>query len=333
MVSGEQARRDTSRSERIGTTAATPTRKRIGFRRRLPETRPVGSPTNAAGREKPVLGIAAILASTALFPLSDTAAKLLTERLPPLEVAWLRYLVFVVMTLPVLLRGRAALLTRRPGLQLGRAAASVASTAIAILSFSFLPVAEATAIGFVAPVIVTGMAAVFLAEPVGLRRWIAAAVGLAGVAIMVRPGSSAFQLASMIPLLGSVASATAIVVTRMARDERPDTTLFYSAVLGLAALSVMVPFQWRTPDWNEVAVGGVVGFFAAVASLMQVFAYRCAPASVLQPFSYSQLIWAGGLGFAAFGTVPGTSMLLGAVVVAGSGIYTAWRETAGRRSR
>jgi drug/metabolite transporter (DMT)-like permease len=292
----------------------------------------VQAASRRTGNERPLVGILAMLLCTALFPISDTTAKILTADLPSLEVAWLRYAAFLIMTLPVLLRGRSALATRRPGLQFGRALASAASTAIAILSFGFLPVAESTAIGFVAPVIVTAMAAMFLGETVGLRRWIAAAVGLVGVAVIVQPGSSAFQLVSLIPLCGSLASATSTITTRMARDERPDTTLFWSAIIGFIVLSGTVVFVWKTPSWNDVAIGGIVGFFATLASLMQVFAYRHAPASLLQPFSYSQLIWAGALGFAAFGTVPGPAMLGGAAIIAASGIYTAWREAVRSRT-
>lgn len=280
----------------------------------------------AAAPERTLVGILALLACTALFPVSDTAAKILTAGLPPLEVAWLRYFVFVVMTVPLLLRGRAVLATERPRLQIWRAIASASSTAIAILSFGFLPVAESTAIGFVAPVIVTGMAALFLGEKVGVRRWAAALVGLVGVTIIVEPGTSAFQLASLIPLCGSFASAASTVTTRMARSERPDTTLLYSAVIGFAVITVLVIFHWQTPTWPQVAIGGIVGFFATLASLMQVFAYRHAPASLLAPFSYTQLIWASAFGFVAFGSVPGPAMLCGASLIAASGIYTAWRE-------
>ena len=315
------------RSPRHAPGAARPIGDASSRRRHLALVPKIAVEGRAVGTERPVVGILAMLLCTALFPISDTAAKMLTVDLPPLEVAWLRYLVFLIMTLPVLVRGRSALATRRPAVQFGRALASAASTAVAILSFAFLPVAESTAIGFVAPVIVTAMAAVFLRESVGIRRWIAAAVGLVGVAIIVQPGSSAFQLASLIPLFGSLASATSTITTRMARDERPDTTLFYSAIIGFLVLSGMVVFVWKTPSWNDVAIGGIVGLFATLASLMQVFAYRHAPASLLQPFSYSQLIWAGALGFAVFGTVPGPAMLGGAAIIAASGIYTAWRET------
>ncbi len=322
------------RSPRHAPGAARPIVDASSRRRHLAVVPTMAVETRAVGAERPLLGIVAMLLCTALFPISDTASKILTADLPSLEVAWLRYVVFLVMTLPVLMRGRGALATRRPGLQIGRGLASAASTAIAILSFGFLPVAESTAIGFVAPVIVTAMAAIFLGETVGIRRWIAAAVGLVGVAVIVQPGSSAFQLASLIPLCGSLASATSTITTRMARDERPDTTLFWSAIIGFIVLSGMVVFVWKTPSWNDVAIGGIVGFFATLASLMQVFAYRHAPASLLQPFSYSQLIWAGTLGFAVFGTVPGPAMLGGAAIIAASGIYTAWREAVrGRADR
>lgn len=276
--------------------------------------------------ERTLVGVLALLACTALFPISDTAAKLLTTSMPPVEVAWLRYLVFLIMTAPALLRGRAMLATERPKLQFARALASALSTVIAIVSFGFLPVAETTAIGFLAPVLVTGMAFLFLGEKVGPRRWIAAVLGLVGVAIIVQPGSSTFQAASLIPLCGSLAGASSSILTRMAKDERPDTTLFYSAIIGFAILSMLVAFQWHTPTWQQVAIGGFVGFFATLASLMQVFAYRNASASLLQPFSYSQLIWAAALGYVAFGAVPGPAMFLGASIIAASGIYTAWRE-------
>ena len=150
--------------------------------------------------------------------------------------------------------------------------------------------------------------------------------------MIVEPGGSTFEIASFIPLFGSVASALAVIGTRLAKDERPETTLFYSAVTGFAVISVLAAFAWQTPTWNQVAVGGIVGFFATLASLMQIFAYRNAPASLLAPFSYSQLVWAAALGYLAFGTVPGPSMLLGTAIIAASGIYTAWREAVRTRT-
>ena len=211
--------------------------------------------------------------------------------------------------------------------------ASAASTVLFIVAFGVMPVANATAIGFLAPVVVTAMAALFLREKVGVRRWSAALVGLAGVMVIVQPGSGTFQVSSFIPLFGSVASAMAVIGTRLAKDERPETTLFYSAVTGFAVISVLAAFTWQTPSWNQVAIGGIVGFFATLASLMQIFAYRNAPASAPRahsaiPSSYGPR----GLAIFAFGTIPGPSMLLGAAIIAASGIYTAWREAVRARA-
>lgn len=300
---------------------------RIGGRPQNARSRALPVPVATAKPDRSLAGILALLVSVALFPVSDIASKMLTATLPGIEVAWMRYLVFVVMTVPLLLRDRSLLRTTRPGLLAGRAVASAASTALFIVAFGMMPVANATAIGFLAPVVVTAMAAVFLREKVGVRRWSAALVGLVGVIVIVQPGGSSFTLASFVPLCGSVASALAVIGTRLARHERPETTMLYQAVVGFAVVTVLAAFDFHMPSWNEVAIGCISGFFATLASLMQVFAYRHAPASLLSPFTYTQLLWAAGLGFMAFGTVPGPSMLAGAAIITVSGIYTAWRET------
>ncbi len=288
---------------------------------------PVSPTAPAAKPERTLVGILALLASVALFPVSDIASKMLTATLPGIEVAWMRYLVFVVMTVPLLLRDRSLLRTKRPGILAGRAVASAASTALFIVAFGMMPVANATAIGFLAPVVVTALAALVLRERVGLRRWSAALVGLLGVLVIVQPGGGSFTPASLVPLLGSIASASAVIGTRLVRDERPETTMLYQAVVGFVVVTALAAFDVHWPTWNEVAIGCIGGFFATLASLMQVFAYRHAPASLLSPFTYTQLLWAAGLGFMAFGTVPGPSMLAGAAIITASGIYTAWRET------
>ncbi len=315
----EPSRRDATRPARDADRGQRPPVPRA-----LP--RPAPAPAVARKPERAVVGIVALLASAALFPVSDNASKMLTASLPGLEVAWMRYLVLIVMTVPLLLRDRSLLRAARPGMLAGRAVASAASTVLFIMAFGMMPVADATAIGFMAPVVVTAMAALLLREKVGPRRWAAALVGFAGVMVIVQPGGSSFTLASLVPLVGSVASASATIGTRLARDERPETTMLYQAVIGFAVVSVLAAFDWHMPTWNQVAIGCISGFFATVASLMQVFAYRHAPASMLSPFTYAQLLWAAGLGYLAFGTMPGPAMLLGAAIIAASGIYTAWRE-------
>jgi drug/metabolite transporter (DMT)-like permease len=273
-----------------------------------------------------------MLATTLLFPISDVASKYLTLSLPPIEIAWLRYMVYVLMVLPMFCAGPGKVVeTTRLGLQIARGVIGGLSTAVVMVSFSFLPVAEATSIGFVAPVFVTALAMILLKEKVGLRRWIAALVGLIGVMIIVRPGGATFQAASLIPLAGAAISAFSTIATRMMKAERSRTTMFYSAVSGTIVLTIPTLFSWVTPGWSILPFVLISGGFATLANLTQIFAYRHASASLLVPFSYSQLVWASAFGYLVFGNVPTLAMFIGAGVIAASGIYTANRERIRRK--
>jgi drug/metabolite transporter (DMT)-like permease len=168
---------------------------------------------------------------------------------------------------------------------------------------------------------------VFLGETVGWRRWSAAAVGLVGVLIVVRPGTGAFQLASIFPLLAALSWAGAVIVTRkMAGADDATTTLAYSAVVGLVVLTAFLPLGWVTPGWREIGLGIALGILSTVGHLFVVLAYRRASASVVAPFSYFQLIVSGTLAFLVFGAVPDRWTFVGAAVIAASGLYTAHRE-------
>ena len=293
-----------------------------------PDLADAGVPASGtlATRDRTLLGILAILASTASFPLSDLAAQSLMPALPPLEVAWLRYLVFFTAALPLLCRGRRALVAARPGLQVLRGVASALSTLAAILSFKFLPVAETTAISFVAPVIVTALAVLLLGEKVGPRRWGAAFAALAGVFIVVQPGGDSFRPAALIPLAGAVASAVAVIGTRLNREDSSSATILYSTAVGTLMLTGLVLFDFKMPDQAQVRTILVVGGFGTLGSLMQVVAYRFAPASLLAPFTFTQLLWASGFSFLFLGTAPSLGMMVGGSVIAASALYTAYRE-------
>lgn len=276
--------------------------------------------------DRTVLGIVAILASTVCYPLSDLAAQSLTQSLPPLEVAWLRYLVFVLAVLPLVARAPHHLRTARPGLQLLRGTASTVSTLAAIVAFSFLPVAEATAIIFVYPVMVTALAVLLLGETAGPWRWGAALAALGGVLIIVRPGGDAFSPAALVPLGGAAAGAVVVVATRLNRSDAPATTMIYSAGIGFALLSALVVRDWQTPTLAQWSVALAVGAFGTIGTLLQVLAYRMAPAALLSPFTYMQLVWAAGLSTLVLGTAPSGGMVVGGTVIVASAGFTAWRE-------
>ncbi|PVE23575.1 EamA family transporter [Microvirga sp. KLBC 81] len=288
-------------------------------------------PTNepSISRDRPLRGIALMIAALAFFSCSDAASKLMTASLPAVEVAWLRFCAFTFLMLgAATLTGRLHdLQSRRPRLQTLRALGVLGSSVFFIMGLGFLPMAEATAIAFVSPVIVTALSIPILGEVVGWRRWSAVAVGLLGVLIVVRPGTGAFDTAAIFPILSAASWAVALVVTRkMSGSDGPLTSLTYAAIVGLLITSAIVPFGWVTPGWREIGLGFVTGVTSTIAQWLVVLAFQQARASVLAPFSYSQLVWSGLLGYLVFGNVPDEWTLIGAGVIIASGLYTAHRE-------
>ena len=201
-----------------------------------------------------------------------------------------------------------------------RGAALLGSSLFFISGLRFLPIAEASATGFVAPLFVTALSIVFLGEKVGLRRWIATAVGLIGVLIILRPGTGAFHPAAFFPLVSALAWACTLIMTRMmSGTERAITTMTYSSIAGLLILSALVPFVWVTPTWHDIAFGIFIGVASTAGQWIVVLAFRYADASVLAPFSYTQLLWVSVLGFLVFGEVPDVYTITGAAFIVASG--------------
>jgi drug/metabolite transporter (DMT)-like permease len=226
-----------------------------------------------------------------------------------------------------------ALPTNRLGLHLMRGAALLGSSLLFISGLRFLPIAEASATAFVSPLFVTALSIIFLSESVGLRRWLATAVGLIGVLVILRPGSSAFHPAAFFPLASALCWALTLIMTRMlSGKERAITTMTYSSIAGFAILSALVPLVWITPTWHDIFFGVVIGLTSTAGQWIVVLAFRYADASVLAPFSYTQLLWVSILGFLVFGEVPGVWTVTGAAFIVASGLYTAHRERV-RRSQ
>jgi drug/metabolite transporter (DMT)-like permease len=288
-----------------------------------------------ARADRPFRGIALILASTVFLGTSDVTAKYLSTTLPSIEIAWIRFVVFALIMAPAMLPGSPiyALHTHRPGLQVMRGVALLSSSLMFISGLRYLPIAEASATGFVAPLFVTALSIVFLGESVGLRRWLATAVGLVGVVIILRPGTSAFHPAAFFPLISAFGWAGTLIMTRMmSGQERAATIMAYSSIAGACVLSALVPLVWVTPSWHDILFGVLIGVASTAGQWIVVLAFRYADASVLAPFSYAQLLWVGVLGFLVFGEIPDVWTVIGAVFIVGSGLYTAHRERV-RRSQ
>jgi drug/metabolite transporter (DMT)-like permease len=291
----------------------------------LPEEKPA-APARA---DRPLRGIALLLASTVFLGMSDATSKYLSATLPSIEIAWIRFLVFALIMIPAMVPGspRFALRTQRPVLQVMRGMALLGSSLLFISGLRFLPIAEASATSFVSPLFVTALSIFFLGEKVGLRRWLATAVGLVGVMIILRPGTGAFHPAAFFPVVSAFAWACTLIMTRMMSGrERVMVTMTYSSIVGFAVLCALVPFVWVTPSWHDILFGLLIGVASTAGQWIVVLAFRYADASVLAPFSYTQLLWVSVLGFLIFGEVPDIWTITGAVFIVASGLYTAHRE-------
>ena len=282
-------------------------------------------------------GIALMLASIVFFVSLDSAAKILTETLPPLQVAWGRY-VFSVVFLPFLIRPRQlfpAFRTNRPDLQVARSVLLVSITCSFFTAIRYIPLAEAIAIAFAAPFITSVLAIPVLGEKVGIRRWTAITTGFIGVMIVLRPGFEERHWAYFLPLGIAAGMAAYNVLTRLVnRYDSARTSMAYNNVAGAAVMSLVViilPGQWApigTGDWVTLALLGV---FAMSGHFCLILAYRHAPVSALAPFSYSHLVLAMIAGLVVFGEVPDLATLAGVAVIAASGVYVFRREAIARR--
>jgi len=166
-----------------------------------------------------------------------------------------------------------------------------------------------------------------LKEQVGWRRWVAVSIGFVGVLVIIRPGMGVMSAYAVLPVLVALCYALYQVVTRfLARTDDSLTTLFYSSVLGTVGISCIVPFVWKSPDlWGwlfMIACGGLGG----LSHFLLIMALERAPASMLQPITYTQLLWATIIGYVVFGTFPDTWTIVGAGVVVASGLYVVYRE-------
>ncbi|HYH37626.1 MAG TPA: DMT family transporter [Azospirillum sp.] len=294
---------------------------------RLP-TEPSDLAAPSVRRDDPVRGILLVVLAVLFFTCSDAAAKHLSQTLPSLEIAWLRYASFALLVVPVVVRGGPNVLrTDRPLLQILRGLGMLGSAVFFILGLTYLPMAEAAAISYVNPAFVTALSIPFLGERVGIRRWAAVVIGLIGVMIVIRPGSAAFDASAVFPILSAMSWAIGIIVTRrMTGSEDATTTLVWTALTGLVVLSVLLPFNAVMPTPTELAVGLLIGVASTTAQWLLILAYRYGDASVLAPYSYIQLVWSTAAGYLVFSAVPDLWTFAGMAVIVASGVYTAHRE-------
>lgn len=281
-----------------------------------------------AEAETPGLAILMAVLAVALFSASDVLAKMLSETLGSLQIAWIRYSMFSAVALAMLVRaGRSAIRPRRPLLQSLRAVFLLGSATFFVVGLGHLGVAEATAISFVAPAFITALSIPLLGEVVRLRRWAALIVGLTGVLVVVRPGAGAFQPAAVYPLASALCGAVMVIITRrIGADDRTETTLFWSGAIGLLLLTLSAPLWFSSMGGRELGLGALMGLIYVGGQYLLIVAYSRGQASVLAPFSYAQLLIATALGVFIFGATPDALTLGGIGLIILGGGYTLYRE-------
>ena len=287
---------------------------------------------NSAATTQPQIfrGMMMVMTAVAIFSVVDVLSKYLTRSYPVALVVWARYAFHLLLVVVVLgpRYGLALVRTARPGAQILRGLSLTLASILFISALKYMPLAESTAIAFVAPLVVTLMSVLLLKEKVELARWVAVCCGFVGVLIIIRPGSNVFSWAVLLPLGNAVAFAAYQILTRrVAGLESPYVSIFYSGLIGMLLLSATLPYSWVLPkNALDAAAFIVLGMLAGIGHLIQIKAYDHAPASRLAPFGYSQLIWVMLIGFVAFGDFPDGWSLVGIAILVASGIYTATHQ-------
>ncbi len=263
-----------------------------------------------------------------LFTSMDAAVKYLVKHYPVVQVTWGRYFFHMVLLAMVLAR-RVPSLVRTPNLnlQIGRSILLLVTTGLFFTGLRFVPLADASAVMMLTPLIVTALSVPLLREPVGPRRWLGVGIGFCGALIIIRPTGDVVQLASLFPLAAAGTYAFYQISTRYLGGSDPVlTTLLYSAASGAVITSMAVPFFWVWPtpgDWLLLIYTGLCGGFGHFALIK---AFTLAPAAAITPFTYTNMIWATAYGFFIYGDFPDRWTVSGAVLVAASGLYVFFRE-------
>jgi drug/metabolite transporter (DMT)-like permease len=269
--------------------------------------------------------IALFLLGGVFFVTLNAIAKALTPSLGPVMVIWGRFFFHVLLAALLFPRAVIGLFrTRQLGFQLGRSVLLMLSTVCNFLALAYLPLGDVSAIVFTAPIMVAAMAVLWLGERVSLARWAAILAGLAGAAMVIRPGWGAVSPGALLALGCALAYALYQVSTRIVREGEPIVSLLYAGLGGLVLFSLLAPFAWQPPTPGEWLLLAILGGSGAVGHLMVILALQRLEASRLAPFTYIQLVWAMAASWLVFGDIPSGSVLLGAAMIVASGLYIWW---------
>lgn len=280
-----------------------------------------------SGAKHSVWGILLILASGLLLSSHDALSKTLTQFYPVLMLVWVRYCVQTVLVAAMYgpRLGRQLLRTQRPLIQLARGASLVGISLLFFTALHYIPLGEATAVIFLAPLVVIVLSATLLKERISRGVWLSAGAGLLGVLMIVRPGGSLFTPAILLALGAALCFGVYQLLTRaVSYRDHPATSNFLSSAIGTVLLAPLLPWFWQVPSLQDALLMGGLGALATMGHMFLTHAYRFASAATLAPFTYGQIVIAAVLGLIFFRHTPDLGALLGMLVIIASGVALAW---------
>ncbi|WP_047284245.1 DMT family transporter [Pseudomonas protegens] len=288
------------------------------------------SPSPFNGAEHPIKGIALICLAVLLFASHDTLSKYLSAFYPIVMVVWARYVVHTLLMLVVFVprSGFSAVVrTKRPGLQLLRALCLIGTSLLFTTGLRYIPLAEATAVNFLAPLLVTALSVPFLGERVSRAQWLAVLAGFVGGLIVVRPGGALFTPAILLPLGSALCFGFYQLLTRkLSGVDSPTTSNFLTGILNSLVMSALLPFFWSTPTLVHGLFMIGLGTCGMLGHMLLTQAFRHAAPAMLAPFSYGQILFAGLFGYLIFDHTPDQYALVGIAVICLSGLAVAWAQ-------
>ncbi|MEL6282947.1 MAG: DMT family transporter [Pseudomonadota bacterium] len=293
---------------------------------------------DAANADHRVRGVVLMICAMLFIPGIDAIAKLLADRVPAVQISWSRFFFQTLYIAPIILLtiGPAAMRAKNPPVVILRGVLIAAATLFFFTSLRYLPLAEAIAIFFVEPLLLTVLSAIFLRERIGWRRILAVIVGLGGAQLIIQPSFAEVGWPALLPLGAAATFAVYLLLTKtLAASERPLTLHLWAGIAGTGALGiamgvgVVTGVESFTPVWPSAGDWlflALLGAIATAAHFLVVIAFGLAPASLLAPFQYLEIVSATLLGYLIFNDFPGPQTWAGIAIIIGAGGFVLWRE-------
>jgi drug/metabolite transporter (DMT)-like permease len=278
-----------------------------------------------------VWAVLLLASGVTLFGVMDGLAKLLAGEYSIVQVVWARY-AFAVPVILATARPAAwpdLLRCERPALQAARGLLPLLASVTVVVGLGLMPLADATAISFASPLLVVALSALLLGERVSVHSWAGVACGFAGILLIVRPGAGALAWAALFPLATAFFFALYQVLTRLvSRGDDPRVTLAWTVAVGLVLTTPLLPLHWHPVGEADWPLLGLSGVLFGLGQFLLIRAFAMAPAAVLAPFAYAQIVAAIVFGVVVFGDVPDPWTVVGTALVILAGVYVFRRQVA-----